>query len=41
MRTKFDERRLKAMALAKWGIGSAESLVKVVPHARTGAAVVT
>jgi len=41
MRTKFDERLLKAMALAKWRIGPAESLVKVVPHARTGAAVVT
>ena len=41
MRTKFDERRLKAMALAKWRIGPAEWLVKVVPQARTGAAVVT
>jgi len=37
----FDERRLKAMALAKSRIGPAEWLVKVVPHARTGAAVVT
>ena len=41
MRTKFDERRLKAMALAKWRIGPAEWLVKVVPRRANGAAVVT
>ena len=34
-------RWLKVMALAKWWIGPAEWLVKVVPQARTGAAVVT